>query len=401
MISRNLGKLQDADGYINEALRHLDGMTERERFATRGFQFRLTGDYQQCAKEFGDLIARFSGDAIAYNQRALCSSKLRNLARRSRRCGGRVKILPNHTMFRGNLALYATYAGDFPTAEQEARAIEQPSDLAPLALAFAQVGQGQLPAAADTYQKLSAMSARGASWAASGLADLALFEGRFSEAARFFEQGAAADLAAKCADRAARKLTSLAYAQLMQGRPAPAIAAAERPWPTARRRKSVPCGALLVEAGALDSARERCRDPRRRAPGRASGLREDLEGQIALKNGDARAAIKILTEANDVLDTWMGHFELGRAYLEAARSRRPTPSSTAASSDAARRCRCSIDEEPTYGYLPPVYYYQGRVREGLKNARFAESYREYLKIRGKSTEDPLLPEIRKRAGASR
>jgi len=45
-----------------------------------------------------------------------------------------------------------------------------------------------------------------------------------------------------------------------------------------------------------------------------------------------------------------------------------------------------------------VYYYQGRVREALKYPSFADSYREYLKIRGNSTEDPLLPEVRKRAG---
>ena len=57
-----------------------------------------------------------------------------------------------------------------------------------------------------------------------------------------------------------------------------------------------------------------------------------------------------------------------------------------------------LDEEPTYGYFPSVYYYQGRVREGLRNARFAESYRAYLDIRGKSTEDSLLPELRRRAG---
>jgi hypothetical protein len=25
-----------------------------------------------------------------------------------------------------------------------------------------------------------------------------------------------------------------------------------------------------------------------------------------------------------------------------------------------------LDEEPTYGHFPPVYYYQGRVREELK-----------------------------------
>ena len=58
-----------------------------------------------------------------------------------------------------------------------------------------------------------------------------------------------------------------------------------------------------------------------------------------------------------------------------------------------------LDEEPTYGYLPPVYYYQGRVREELNSAGFAESYRAYLKLRGKSSEDPLLPEVRRRAGS--
>ena len=57
-----------------------------------------------------------------------------------------------------------------------------------------------------------------------------------------------------------------------------------------------------------------------------------------------------------------------------------------------------MDEEPTYGYFPTVYYYQGVVREGLNNAASADSYRAYLNIRGKSTEDPLLPEVRRRAG---
>jgi hypothetical protein len=55
-----------------------------------------------------------------------------------------------------------------------------------------------------------------------------------------------------------------------------------------------------------------------------------------------------------------------------------------------------LDEEPTYGYFPPVYYYQGRVREGLNNAGFVESYRQYLDIRGNAGEDPLLSEIRQR-----
>ena len=57
-----------------------------------------------------------------------------------------------------------------------------------------------------------------------------------------------------------------------------------------------------------------------------------------------------------------------------------------------------LDESPTYGYLPSVYYYLGRVREGMKSSGFAENYRTYFSIRGQAGEDPLLPDVRKRAG---
>ena len=57
-----------------------------------------------------------------------------------------------------------------------------------------------------------------------------------------------------------------------------------------------------------------------------------------------------------------------------------------------------MDEGATYGHFPIVYYYQGRVREELGTAGFAESYREYLRIRGSSAEDALVPEIKKRLG---
>ena len=122
-----------------------------------------------------------------------------------------------------------------------------------------------------------------------------------------------------------------------------------------------------------------------------------IEGGLALKAGDARLAVNLLTEANKAHDTWLGHFDLGRAYLAAK----------AYSQADAEFDRCIqrrgealtvIDEDPTYGLFPPVYYYLGRVREELKTASFADMYREYLKIRGRSTEDPLLPDIRKRIG---
>ena len=348
MISRNLGALQDANRYIDEALRHLDGMTERERLATRGFQFRLTGDYKKCADQFEEMTKRFSGDAIAFNQRALCSSKLRNLRLAVEEMGSAVKILPKHTIFRGNLAMYTAYAGDFPAAEQAARGIEQTSDLATLAVAFSQIGQGEWPAAADTYKSLATTSSRGASWSASGIADLALLEGRFSDAARSFEEGAAADLAAKSPDRAARKLTSLAHTRLMQGRQALAVAAAERALATSQAAEVRFLAArVLAEGGAIDTARSVAAALAAEFPAEPQAHGRIVEGQIALKTGNAREAIKILTAANETLDTWIGHFELGRAYLAAEAFAQADSEFDRCIQRRGEALSMLVDEEPT------------------------------------------------------
>ena len=55
-----------------------------------------------------------------------------------------------------------------------------------------------------------------------------------------------------------------------------------------------------------------------------------------------------------------------------------------------------MDDVPTYSYLAPVYYYQGRDRQDLKSPDFDKFYRTYLDIRGQSTQDPLVADIRKR-----
>ena len=37
VASRNLDRQQDADKYVKQAISHLDGMTERERYRARGY----------------------------------------------------------------------------------------------------------------------------------------------------------------------------------------------------------------------------------------------------------------------------------------------------------------------------------------------------------------------------
>ena len=85
-----------------------------------------------------------------------------------------------------------------------------------------------MPQATETYQQLQKLGAGGASLAASGLADLALYDGRYRDAQQIFEKGAAADVAAKTPDRAADKFVMLAYANLLRRDKPSAVVAAER-----------------------------------------------------------------------------------------------------------------------------------------------------------------------------
>ena len=398
VMSRNLGRPEDSDKYIKQALRYIDGMTERERFGTRGFYYRLIGDNQQCAKEYGESLLRYPADSVGHNQRAACLAKLRDMRGAMREMGEAVKMLPNHAGYRTNLAFFANLAGDFQTAEDEIGKIQSPDHRALQALAYSQLGRGLAPQARTTYEKLATMGAAGASSAATGLGDLAVYDGRFADGVKIFAQGAAADLAAKNADRAAIKYTSIGYAHLAAGRKSDAVAAGET---ALANSKSMPvrflAARLFIEAGAIEKAQPLASALSAELPAEPQAHGRILEGQIALKQGKARDAIKILTEANGILDTWFGHFDLGRAYLAAGAL--PQADSEFDRCIARRGEALSLmDEGPTYGHFPIVYYYQGRVREGMKTASFADSYREYLKIRGQSKEDPLVPEVRKRAG---
>jgi hypothetical protein len=95
-----------------------------------------------------------------------------------------------------NLALYAAYAGDFKTAEQEARETEKLGGaLAMLPMAFAQLGQGQLAPAANFYQQLAKVNPQALSTPRP--AYLAVYEGRFSDAVRILEESAAGNVKSK------------------------------------------------------------------------------------------------------------------------------------------------------------------------------------------------------------
>jgi eukaryotic-like serine/threonine-protein kinase len=402
-VSRNMGLLQDAEKYINEALSRLDGMTERERYTTRGMFYRISGDYQQCMKEHGELIARYAADVVGRNQMALCASQLRELARARDEMREVVKILPKRAIFRDNLALYSNYSGDFEAGEREARTViemvQTPDAYAWLALALAQMGKGQAEQAAESYGTLAKLPGLGATLAASGLGDVSTYRGRFSEAATILEQGAAADLAAKNPDRAASKLIAQAFAQQSRGNHAGAVAAAERALAHGKAVKIRFLAArIFVEAGQTKKATPLMTELSAELQPEPQAYGKILEALTAMRGKDPRPAIKLLTDANALLDTWIGHFELGRAYLATGQLPQADSEFDRCLKRRGEALALFLDEEPTFGYFPMVYYYQGRVREAMKLAGAGESYNAYLALRESAGEDPLIADIRKRRG---
>jgi tetratricopeptide (TPR) repeat protein len=403
VASQNLRQYQDAEKYIKLALGHIDRMTERERYRTRASYYLMLGNHEKCVEEYGALISRFPSDSIAHNNLAFCATQLRDMPKAVEEVNQALAIFPKRPMFRLNIALYSSYGSDFQTGEREARALQEldPSYAKGfIALAFAQLGQGQLAQAAETYQKLEKVSKVGASNAASGLADLALYEGRFTDAIRILDQGANTDLANKYPDEAAAKFAALAYTRLLLDQKGLAVAAAEKALASSKTVKiRFLAGRVLAAAGQAARAQALAVDLASELQTEPQAYAKLIEGEGALESGDPRQAIKAFTEANSLADTWIGRFALGRAYLEAGAFIEADAEFDRCIKRRGEALSLFLDESPTYGYFPAVYYYLGRVREGMKTSGFAESYRTYLSIRGKPGEDPLLAEVRRRAGS--
>jgi tetratricopeptide (TPR) repeat protein/predicted Ser/Thr protein kinase len=399
--AHNMGRQQDAEKYIKAALNHIDHMTERERFRTRAFLYYVIGDTQKCVDEYGTLLMQYPSDTGAYNNMADCSTRLRNLPKALEEVRHAVAILPKRAVYHVNVALYSAYAGDFQTSAKEAAVTLQ---LNPdffggfLAQAFADLGQDQIAQAAEDYQKVARNNP---STAAMGLADIALYEGRFSDAAKMLAKGATDDLEGRShrPDAAADKFDALAYVQLLRGQKSAALEAVKRALELSNEVKTRFLAARsYVALGDISKARELAAGLSSEVQIEPQAYGKLIEGEAALSAGDGHAAVAQFTEANKLLDTWIGRFDLGRAYLSLGAFPEADSEFDRCIKRRGEALALFLDEMPTYGYFPPVYYYQGRVREGLKSSGFAESYKKYLSIRGKAGEDPLLADVRRRAG---
>ena len=398
--SGNLGQLSDSEKYAKLAMEHVDRMTERERYRVRGLYYIRTQNWQKCVEEYSELVREFPADNIGYGNLAVCHASMLDMTKAMQAARRGLEIAPHNLGLRMNSSLYSCYANDFQSCERGGREVLQlnPSyEHAFLVVAYAQLGLGQLSQATEEYQQLEKVSPRGASLAASGLANIALYQGRFKEGIHILEKAAAADLEAKNPAAAADKVLMLAYANLSRGDKQAAASAARRALALRQSAKVRFLAArVLVEVNEIVEARQLASGLGSEIYAEPQAYAKLITGEIAMHDHNPGEAIQFFTEARNLLDTWIGRFDLGRAYLEAGAFGEADSEFERCLKRRGEALELFMDDMPTYSFLPPVYYYQGRNLEGLKSKGFADSYRTYLSIRGQSTEDPLVAEIQQR-----
>lgn len=383
-ISANMGRRADAEKYYQAAMAHIDRMSDREKYRTRGGYYLMTRQPQKAIQEYDALVQQYPSDAAGYSNLALAYFYTRDMQRAMEQGRHAAELSPKTLLQRNNLALYSIYAGDYAAGAKEAQAVleQNPGYANALgALAMAQTGLGDMGAAAATYQKLRSLSVRSSSMATTGLADLALYQGRDADAMTLLEKGVADDITAKDSGSAGGKSIALAQAYLARGEKGKAVAAADQAIKLdSEESVLMAAGEVYIAAGEMAKAGKLITQLSARIEPEPQIYGQLLGGSISLKRGQIKDAIQSFEKAQKVSNTWLGHYYLGKAYLQ-------NGSFTEADSEfelcLKRRGEASavfLDDVPTFRLLPPVYYYLGRAQEGLKSPAAAESYRAFLKM---------------------
>jgi serine/threonine protein kinase/tetratricopeptide (TPR) repeat protein len=395
-----LGKREEAKKYYGLAMSHIDRMTDREKYRTRSGYYLLMRDQSKAMEELTALVTQYPADTAGHANLALAYFLGRDMKKALEEQKRALVVSPHSVLQRNNYSMYALYDGDFDTALKEAQSILQENpkfDQALRTSALAELGLGHNAESQAYYEKLQDVSPYGASIAATGLADVAQYEGKLSDAVGILEKAIANDLTSKDAESAADRTATLALVQLTLGKTQEALASASKASANSKDPGVIYRAAQVYIAAGQDAKALQLVAPlSQRLQTEPQVYAKLIAGEAQLKKGNARDALNAFQEAQKLADTWLGHFDMGRAYLDAG-------AFTEASSEfdicVKRRGEATsvfLDDVPSYHLLPPVYFYQGRAREGLNSPGAAESYKTFLSIKEKGAGDPLVADAQRR-----
>jgi tetratricopeptide (TPR) repeat protein len=409
-VSNSLGRQTEAAAYYKQAIDLIDRMTEREKYRTRGGYYLQIRDLDKSREQFESLLKQFPAESTGLTNLAVVAAGQRDMSR-ALEIGRRASaIYPNNVLRRNNVALFAMYGGDFAAAEKVARevlGINPKFEKAYVVTAMSHLATGHPEEAEATWQHLQTVSATGRDFAVHGRADLAIYQGRLAEASRILEE--ALKSSPKPPEKpspsnTARLMTTLAEVRELQGRHADAVKLAEDALKTSSAQSyMLLAGRILVVAGKPERGEQLAADLMKRLDQQAQMLGKLLAGEVALKRGDAHAAVENFNSAQKIIDTWLGRDALGRAYLKAGEYTDAQTEFDACLRRQGEATTLLIDDIPTYRVMASARYYMGLAQEGQggagAKAAALESYKTFLSIKEKADEQGLVADARRRVAS--
>jgi eukaryotic-like serine/threonine-protein kinase len=401
----NIGKRDEAADQYKNAMNLLDRMTEREKYRTQGAYFLgPAASYDQAIESFRELVQRYPADRAAHNNLGLAYFHTLDFAKAKEHAQRALEIYPQNTRARNNYALYAMYSGDFKTAAEEAtKVLEKNASMfkAHLVMAAAAFDASNLSGVRDAYARMAKTgAAAGISLSVHGLADLAMYEGRMSDAVSILGAGIAADEKANNRSAKGAKLAALAEAELALGQTSRAVVAAQNAIEAAREDATlVPAALVFIKAGRTSEARTIANELSQQFQPRSRAYGEMIHAELARAVNRRPESADALGRARKLSDLWLGRFLMGVVYVEGGRFELAEPEFVICQRRRGEATAIFLNDVPSLRYLAPLRYWSGRALDGQKKPAAADNYKAFLALRPEGSKDPLAADARKRVEA--
>ena len=402
VVYGNLRQEEQAEASYQQALQHLDRMSERERYRTLGGYYLLVShNYEKAIENYENLVELFPADGGGHSNLAFAYLNMRDFDKAVASGAEAVELDPNNVIKRMNYAMYAMYAGDFETSIEESRIVLEQNPAfgyAKFTLGRSAMAAGDVEAARRAFDTLGSDGGMGSSLAPMGSADLEMVVGRFGAAVAVLEP--AIEASENPFERAAM-LVALGEARLAMGDTDRAMDFARRAVEASQHESVLYLAArVLLHAGDADGMEEIAVQLEDKLQSQTTALAGLLRGERALHEGFLPAAIRELRQAWQEYDFWFGHYLMGRAYFEAGHHPEAIDEFDLCIRRKGEISDVFLVDSATLRHFPPALYWLARSQEAMGSRESANVvYRQYLGLRGDAdTPDPLAEDATVRSG---
>jgi tetratricopeptide (TPR) repeat protein len=397
-----LGRNAEAGELWKKALSLMDRMTDRERYRTLGLYYlAIARNYDQAIDNYRKLLDRYPADRSAHNNLAIAYFNKLNFPKALEEGRKALDIYKGSVKFRNNYLLYAMYAGDFETAESGARQLLKEDAKfgdAYFPLATSLLAKNDRAGARATYEQMSTTGTSGASRAAMGLADLALYEGRVADAEKILAESVVPDEQTGNTAGRASKYVALAEAyHALRQQPQAFEAARQALSVTHLESVATPIARIFVAGGRPADAKALAAELGRDLQPKTRAYARIIEGEIALQQDRLNDSVESFREASRLFDVWLAHFDLGVAYVRVGHHAEALAELETCTKRRGEAVAMFLDDTPSFRYLATLPYWLARAQEGLgMKSSSAENFKAYLSLRTESPTDPLAADARQR-----